>query len=259
MTLLLVACSHQPIVQSPGEDGPGDIPINEDTPDAVPKVEVRSHYGNPPSYIVAGKRYHVLTSSLGYVEQGIASWYGKKFHGRRTSSGEPYDMYAMTAAHKSLPLPTYVRVTNLENGRATILRVNDRGPFHGNRIIDLSYAAAKKLDIIGAGTGLVEVQAINPMQPMHTQSASLLTVSRDPDVYIQVGAFARRQNAETLRDRLKLHNLGEIEIQPSKDPEQTLYKVRIGPLATVDLADQTSQRLQALGWQDYRVVIECQC
>ena len=258
-TLVLVACSSQPQVQSPSEDGPGDMSIYEDKPDAVPKVETRSRYGNPPSYVVAGKRYHVLTSSLGYTEQGIASWYGKKFHGRRTSSGEPYDMYAMTAAHKSLPLPTYVRVTNLENGRAAILRVNDRGPFHGNRIIDLSFAAATKLDIITNGTGLVEVQAINPMQPMQAQSTSLLTVARDPNVFIQVGAFASRQNAESLRNRLKLHDLGEIEIQPSEDPEQTLFKVRIGPLATVDLADQTTQRLHALGWQDYRVVIESQC
>ena len=258
-TIVLVACSNQPLEQSPSEDGPGDIPINDNTPDAVPKVETRSHYGNPPSYVVDGKRYHVMRSSLGYVERGIASWYGSKFHGRRTSSGESYDMYAMTAAHKSLPLPTYVRVTNLENGRAAVLRVNDRGPFHGNRIIDLSFAAAKKLDIVRNGTGLVEVQAINPKQPEKTQSTSLLIAARDPNVYIQVGAFASRQNAKTLRDRLKFHNLGEIEIQPSEDPEQTLYKVRIGPLATVDLADQTTQRLNALGWQDYRVVIECQC
>jgi rare lipoprotein A len=258
-TLLLVACGHQPPVESPGEDGPGDIPINKNTPDAVPKVEARSHYGNSPTYVVAGKRYHVLKSSLGYAERGIASWYGRKFHRRRTSSGEPYDMYAMTAAHKYLPLPTYVKVTNLENGRSAVLRVNDRGPFHGNRIIDLSFAAAKKLDIIKNGTGLVEVQAINPTQPKPIQSTSLPTVSRDPDVYIQVGAFASRKNAETLRARLKLHSLGEIEIRPSKEGAQTLYKVRIGPLATVDLADQTTERLNALGWRDYRVVIECQC
>jgi peptidoglycan lytic transglycosylase len=246
-------------VQSPSEDGPGDMPINKDTPDAIPKVEARSHYGNSLSYVVAGKRYHVLKSSLGYVERGIASWYGRKFHRRRTSSGELYDMYAMTAAHKRLPLPTYVRVTNLENGRSAVVRVNDRGPFHSNRIIDLSFAAAKKLDIVRNGTGLVEVQAINPMQPMPTQSTSLPTVSHDPDVYIQVGAFASRQNAETLRERLKLHSLGEIEIQSSEEGTQTLYKVRIGPLATVDLADRTTQRLNALGWQDYRVVIDCQC
>jgi rare lipoprotein A len=258
-TLLIVACGHQPPVESPDEDGPGDILINKDPPDAVPKVEARSHYGNSPSYVVAGKRYHVLKSSLGYVERGIASWYGRKFHRRRTSSGEPYDMYAMTAAHKRLPLPTYVRVTNLENGRSAVLRVNDRGPFHSNRIIDLSFAAAKKLDIIRNGTGLVEVQAINPRQPMPTQSTFLPTVSRDPDVYIQVGAFASRQNAETLRERLKLHDLGKIEILPSEVGAQTLYKVRIGPLATVDLADRTTERLNALGWQDYRVMIECQC
>ena len=128
----------------------------------IPKVEPKSKYGNPKSYVVFGKRYYTLSTSKGYVEQGIASWYGTKFHGRRTSSGETYDMYAMTAAHKTLPLPTYARVTNKRNGRSIIVRINDRGPFHENRIIDLSYAAATKLGIVTRGTGLVEVRAIDP-------------------------------------------------------------------------------------------------
>ena len=128
----------------------------------MPKVESKSKYGNPKSYVVFGKRYYVKDSAKGYVEQGIASWYGTKFHGRRTSSGETYDMYAMTAAHKTLPLPTYARVTNLENGRSVMVKVNDRGPFHQNRIIDLSYSAATRLGIVKTGTGRVEVEAIDP-------------------------------------------------------------------------------------------------
>lgn len=148
----------------------GDRPPDEDRdvsniPDAVPRVEPRSRYGNPKSYKVLGKRYYVMASAHGYKERGIASWYGKKFHGRLTSNREPYDMFAMTAAHKTLPLPTYVRVTNLDNGRSVVVRVNDRGPFHGGRIIDLSYAAAKKLGISQRGTGHVEVVALDPSQP----------------------------------------------------------------------------------------------
>ena len=135
---------------------------SHDDQDVVVRAEPRSKYGNPSSYVVFGKRYHVLNSSQGFVERGIASWYGKKFHGRRTSSGELYDMHGMTAAHKNLPLPTFVKVTNLENERSVILRVNDRGPFHDNRVIDLSYTAAKKLGIVRKGTGYVEVRALQP-------------------------------------------------------------------------------------------------
>jgi rare lipoprotein A len=129
---------------------------------ALPRPELKSRYGNPESYVVFGQRYEVLDSSRGYVREGIASWYGEPFHGRRTSNGEVYDMHALTAAHKSLPLPTYVLVTNLENGRQVVLRVNDRGPFHGGRIIDVSFSAAQKLGMIGPGTARVEVRALDP-------------------------------------------------------------------------------------------------
>jgi rare lipoprotein A len=131
-------------------------------PDAVPKFEPRARSGNPPFYEVFGKRYYVMASSLGYIERGVASWYGPGFHAERTSVGEPYDMYGMTAAHKTLSLPTYVRVTNLQNNRSIVVRVNDRGPFVGNRIIDLSYTAAAKLDMLRKGTAFVEVRAIDP-------------------------------------------------------------------------------------------------
>ena len=128
-------------------------------------MEPRARYGNPPFYDVFGKRYYVLSSSVGYWERGVASWYGPGFHKERTSTGEPYDMYGMTAAHKTLPLPAYVRVTNLQNGRSIVVRVNDRGPFVGNRIIDLSYTAAAKLDMLRNGTAMVEVRAIDPSVP----------------------------------------------------------------------------------------------
>lgn len=149
------------------QDGPPLFcrPDPDDLADAVPRIEPKSRYGNPSSYKVFGKRYHVLPSSAGYVKRGLASWYGRKFHGRRTSSGETYDMCAMTAAHRSLPLPTYVRVINLDNGRGITVRVNDRGPFHPNRIIDLSYAAAVKLGMAEQGTARVEVRVIDLSGP----------------------------------------------------------------------------------------------
>ncbi len=168
--LLLQGCTlvgTGPAAPSPGrgpagdaESGPG-IPIS-DIRDAVPRPEVKSPSGNPESYEVDGKRYRVLDTSAGYRERGIASWYGEKFHGRLTSSGVPYDMYRMTAAHKTLPLPTYVRVTNLENGRSVVLRVNDRGPLIEGRIIDVSFVAAQKLGLVGTGTARVEVEALHP-------------------------------------------------------------------------------------------------
>lgn len=149
-------------------------PTTQGIPDAVPKVEPRSRYGNPPFYDVFGRRYYVLSSGVAYVERGVASWYGPGFHQVRTSTGEPYDMYAMTAAHKTLPLPAYVRVTNLQNGRSVVVRVNDRGPFVGNRIIDLSYSAASKLDMLRNGTAMVEVRAIDSSVPLQQPRAPLL-------------------------------------------------------------------------------------
>lgn len=152
---LLAGCTSEPLI-----DG---IPAHiARIPDAVPKVEPLAKSGNAPSYVVRGQQYRVKSNSHGYVERGLASWYGKPFHGRKTSSGETYDMNGMSAAHKSLPLPTYVRVTNLANQRSIVIRINDRGPFHGSRLIDLSYTAAVKLGVDKTGTALVEVRAIDP-------------------------------------------------------------------------------------------------
>ncbi|MGB5098829.1 MAG: septal ring lytic transglycosylase RlpA family protein, partial [Porticoccaceae bacterium] len=162
--LLLAGCfgSRGPGGASAGRDGPPGREADGDYPDVTPRSEAITGAGNKNPYTVLGKTYHLLPTAAGYREKGVASWYGTKFHGRATSNGEPYDMFAMTAAHKTLPIPAYVRVTNLENGRSAIVRVNDRGPFHDDRIIDLSYAAAKKLGVFDQGTARVEVVAIDP-------------------------------------------------------------------------------------------------
>ncbi len=240
----------------------GSVPIPDgswdDAPDAVPKVEPKSKFGNPPFYIVAGRRYDVLASSRGFVERGIASWYGPKFHGRRASSGEIYDMYAMTAAHPSLPLPTYVQVTNLENGRKAIVRVNDRGPFHDGRVIDLSYAAARKLGVLERGTAMVEVRALEPGRSADQTSApdEEVAVAVAPSLYVQVGAFSELSNAEQLRAQLLLRQVEDIRIQSGADASSPVYRVRIGPLSSVDAADLAAQRLKALGVSDFRIVVE---
>ena len=145
----------------PGLTSPDGLDLDE-IPDAIPQQELKSRSGNPETYVIDGVTYRVMETSAGYREEGLASWYGGYFHGRQTSSGDVYDMYLMTAAHKSLPLPTYVRVTNLGNGRSVVLRVNDRGPFVEDRIIDLSYTAAAKLGMVDSGTARVEVVALDP-------------------------------------------------------------------------------------------------
>ncbi len=179
---------------------PSGVP--DQVPDAVPRVEPLSRYGNPPFYDVFGKRYFVLSSSVGYVERGVASWYGPGFHKIRTSAGEPYDMYGMTAAHKTLPLPAYVRVTNLQNGRSVVVRVNDRGPFVGNRIIDLSYTAAAKLDMLRDGTAMVEVRSIDPaasQAPPPVTAAVFENVAQEetPVVPVPAGAPAMSTSGGT--------------------------------------------------------------
>jgi len=268
-------------------DGPPpvvDRPKTQFPADQVPRVEPLSKYGNPSSYVVFGKTYYTLPSSQGFVQRGVASWYGKKFHGKRTSSGEPYNMFDMTAAHTQLPLPTYVQVTNLKNGKQVVLRVNDRGPFHGNRIIDLSYTAATKLDIVREGTGLVEVRALDPRNYRLTQKSivgegsnvnmsaepvnieekqtvyiddSTITVStQGPQVFVQVGSFSERENADQLKNQLSELNLGEVIISSVVKNSKQLHRVRIGPLATVQLADDTVTELNAMGMSEHRVVIE---
>jgi rare lipoprotein A len=184
--LLLAACAHTPRHPSPGPAPaapppptvlPHNAPDVQQVPDAVPRDEPRSAFGNPPFYVVGGRRYVVLRSASGYVERGVASWYGTEFHGLRTATGESYDMFAMTAAHKTLPLPCYARVTNLANGRHVVVRINDRGPFVANRIIDLSYSAAARLDMIRNGTAFVQVEVLTAAAPSVTASMPVSTLA----------------------------------------------------------------------------------
>lgn len=261
---LLQACSSSRynISQDHGPAEPVDV---SHVKNAVPQVEPRSKYGNPSSYEVLGKEYHVLENAQGYSKKGIASWYGKKFHGHRTSSGETYNMYAMTAAHKTLPLPSYVRVTSLENGKEVIVKVNDRGPFHENRIIDLSYAAARKLGVTGKGTGAVEVTVIDPenfqqkaeYQPdiKRTSALSTYPAKNNFKLYLQVGAFNSKQNAFLLRKRLS-GMFKPSRVHSDFSSNENIYRVRIGPLASVSEADKLSELLSNKGISSSQIVID---
>ncbi len=256
--LLPAGCTVSPPITEEKDSAPAQPLDVSQIPDAVPRVEPHSKYGNPVSYEVNGKRYYTLRSSIGYQAQGIASWYGTKFHGRRTSSGEAYDMYAMSAAHKTLPLPTYARVTNLRNGRSLVVKINDRGPFHANRLIDLSYAAAARLDILAQGTGLVRVEALDPRGPQ-ARTPNPPTPAAEPDdplLYIQIGAFGSQINAERLRRDLPGDLSDRIRIQKAEARTPPVYRVQVGPVHTVDKVDALTQRLAQLGISDIHIVIE---
>ncbi|HEY8585102.1 MAG TPA: septal ring lytic transglycosylase RlpA family protein [Rhodanobacter sp.] len=222
----------------------------------VPKVEPRSLYGNKSPYTVRGHTYRVLPSARGYRERGIASFYGTKFHGYKTSSLETYDMYAFSAASTTLPLPSYARVTNLESGKSVIVRVNDRGPFHDNRLIDLSYAAAVKIGIWPKGTGLVEVRGIDPGRPSSELPPPTAVRSGRPSIYLQVGAFSDADNAERLVQRLREANLGAVQTSEAVVNGRRLIRVRVGPLATVERADQVTARIEAMGLSSPQVAVD---
>lgn len=258
------------------DDGPGaNPPSNLDSiPDAVPRLEPLASGANRP-YVVFGKRYVPDTSERPFRQEGIASWYGKKFHGNSTSIGEPYDMYSMTAAHPTMPVPSYARVTSKLNGRTVIVRVNDRGPFHSDRIMDLSYVAAYKLGIIGPGSGAVVVERILPTEirtmlanggaapppdgpepialadlPAAAPTALPLpepaprpppTALRGAGVYLQLGAFSQPGNAQSLVSKINDLMAGE----PAAIVEQAnnLYRVRMGPYASREAAMDAVQRV----------------
>ncbi|HEY5623009.1 MAG TPA: septal ring lytic transglycosylase RlpA family protein [Gammaproteobacteria bacterium] len=225
-----------------------------------------------------GQRYYVLDSSSGYRENGTASWYGSDFHGRPTSSGEPYDMYEMTAAHKSLPIPTWVEVTNLRNGRSVIVKVNDRGPFVDDRIIDMSYAAAQSLDMVRAGTVPVEVRALGepaaapriisaqavpepaPRRFAIISEAAAATPGENDrpmrQVFAQVGAFGDRDNAVRMVTTLEAGGLDSAFVLTESADTGVLHRVRIGPLASVDAYDELVELLAALGLTDSRLIVE---
>jgi rare lipoprotein A len=261
LTAGLVACSS-PRMFEPRDAAPANPRDVSNVPNAIPRVEPHSRYGNPDSYVVYGKRYHTLNSSAGYRKTGHASWYGTKFHGRRTSSGEPYDMYAMTAAHKTLPLPSYVEVTNLANNRSVIVRVNDRGPFHSDRIIDLSYAAASKLGILGKGTARVAVHAITPgtpaaqPEPAPQQAFVPPSPAGTTPVFLQVGAFSNRGNAERLRRNIEGQDVGAVRIVEATTDKGLFFKVQVGPLSNTGEADRVAQALKPLGIHAARTRID---
>jgi len=245
------------------DDGPHARPRDvSQVPDAVPRDEPLSERGNKP-YKVFGVSYRPLASANGYRERGVASWYGKKFHGRLTSSGEAYDMYAMTAAHRTLPLPSYARIRNLNNGKTVVVRINDRGPFLHNRLIDLSYAAAMRLGIVATGTGIVEVEGLTGTEP-----PTPATIVRAPEIipkavadepprlFLQVGAFTNRANAEGLRDRLLRADFRPVQVQTAERDATTIFRVRIGPLASIDESDRLAARVQAQGLPSPVIVVE---
>jgi len=263
IAVLLNGCgSSVPTIFESDDSAPSQHRDLSNVPDAVPRDEPKSRYGNPKSYVVRGIRYYVKDSSDGFTQRGIASWYGTKFHGRRTSSGEPYDMYAMTAAHKTLPLPTYLEVTNLNNNRRVIVKANDRGPFHANRIVDLSYAAAIRLGITAKGTGLVEIRALSARdEPDEPEAIRPVIATNDkqptaPTMFLQVGAFSSQYNAQQLHQKLHSAAFNRAKVSPTDSNGNTVYRVRIGPLSSVDEADQLVDQLAALGISEAHVVID---
>jgi len=251
------------------DDGPGDGPtVDPDTvPDAVPRIEPLHRFANKP-YSALGRDYVPLRELTPYKGRGIGSWYGRRYHGQKTSSGEIYDMYGMTAAHPILPIPSYARVTNPANGRSVVVRINDRGPFHAGREIDLSWTAAYKLDYLAQGRALVEVESILPGQAPAAapspQATALAPPPEDEDPiarlaaappepaetpgdrsghYLQLGAFGNRDNAESLRGRLA-RELGELAPMLSVHAAGPLFRVQLGPWADAATARQAGERLR---------------
>lgn len=228
--------------------------------DARPRYIEPGGPGNKSPYTVWGKQYRVLASASGYVERGTASWYGKKFHGHKTSNGETFDMYAMSAAHKSLPLPSYARVTNLDNGRSVVVRVNDRGPFHGDRLIDLSYAAAKKLGYQSHGTARVEVAAIT----VHKDGSMWLAgkpypevpapepVSRpkgaDKALFVQLGSFSQKESADGLSRQVQQGTDRNVRIRRVVTASGAYHRVQVGPFDNPEEARREQEALERRGF-----------
>lgn len=263
-------------------DGGPSAPIDlSGVLEPVPRAEPRSRYGNRSPYTVLGQVYRVLDRGEGYHERGVASWYGAKFNGRATSSGEPYDMCAFSAAHKTLPLPSFVRVTNLDNGRSLIVRVNDRGPFHSERVMDLSYAAAVRLGVYRSGTARVDLQVVDedevspattvalqspptdfvaPAMPAASVMSAVSEVPTaslgfDPEKIIQVGSFGDPGNARRLADRLRDAGLDGVSVDQAQVAGLDVWRVRLGPLSEEKLPF-ILQRLRELDLPNARVFSE---
>jgi rare lipoprotein A len=235
------------------DDGPGERPPADlaSIPDAVPRAEPLHRFANRP-YQAFGREYVPLASAAGFRERGVASWYGRRYHGQKTSSGEVYDMYAMTAAHPVLPIPSYARVTNPANGRSVVVRINDRGPFHGGRIIDLSYAAAWKLGFVEQGSAAVEVEAVLPGEPALAVAAPPAAPAAAPSsaapapagVFLQLGAFAARESAEAFRARLALE-LGWLTEAARIFAAGGVYRLQLGPYGSREQARPIAERIES--------------
>jgi rare lipoprotein A len=249
---------YAPGVSDSGPAAPIDV---SGLAEPVPREEPRSRYGNRSPYLVLGKSYRVLDSAEGYVERGVASWYGSKFNGRATSSGEIYGMCSFTAAHKTLPLPSFARVTHLDNGRSVVVRVNDRGPFHDGRLIDLSYAAAVRLGVDRTGTARVEVRAITSSEPDRGPTPRAATAVARPAYaggaagpsLVQAGSFAEKGNAKRLVERLENAGIDDVDLDRAEVDGRAVWRVRIGPVELDRLAALLDS-LRALGLPDPKVL-----
>lgn len=271
MSVLLNACA--PVVYGPGpgsetkepdfddikDSGPEQTIDTSHVPDAVPRTEVRTIAGNKNPYTVLGKTYRLIEDERSYKERGRASWYGKKFHGRRTSNGEVYDMYAMTAAHKTLPIPSYVRVTNVANRKSVVVRVNDRGPFHNDRIIDLSYAAAQRVGILNAGTGLVDVEIVLPSDaapaPLNATKVPTPGSQLPPNTHLQIGAFTSEQSARQYAAEVGSRLVYPVIVSRSTDAK-TIYRVRVGPIIDARVLQNVREQLLQLNIPQAHIVYE---
>lgn len=298
VTLVLHGCGSKPAKRQATPAKPvSTVPYKQSKNDGapwwdkdvsgIPDATPMPHYGpvKAAPYVVLGKKYYPLQSAHQYRQTGTASWYGTKFHGLKTANGETYDLYGMTAAHKTLPLPSYVRVTNLDNGRSVILRVNDRGPFYSDRIIDLSFAAAKKLGYAEQGVARVQVEGIDPEQwwasrgqkppvmgswqpepepvvqqaavevyvpPVQQHAGALLPlevkpVEENPGMYLQVGAFANPDAAQLLRDKLGSLTGASVRVSSVVREQQVLHRVRIGPLSGTGQAENIREQVRLAG------------
>lgn len=241
------------------KDAPPAVTVDVSSiPDAVPQDEPLARYGNDSPYTVLGEVYNILPTARGFTQTGTASWYGAKFHGMKTSSGDMYDMYGMTAAHRNLPLPTYVRVTNTDNGRSIVVKVNDRGPFHSERVMDLSYAAALKLDIVRTGTANVSIEALDPaeFQPTLAHSgkpARNQTASVTGQYFVQVGAFSKLDNATAMQSELLALVYAPVSITGGDAPD-AVHRVRVGPFLSMQDAVKMSQIIRDDNIGDPRII-----
>ncbi len=229
----------------------------DEIPDAVPVSVSRSKYGNPGSYEVFGETYHVKDSAEGFKQKGIASWYGKKFHGQRTSSGEDYNMFAMTAAHKTLPIPVFVEVINHDNNRKAIVKVNDRGPFHPGRIIDLSYAAATKLGVAQTGTANVSIRVVTSASGRKRQRSNAIVESpvvEGDKLYVQIAAFASEDNALLHLGKLQGEGFSDVRLHIESKKGRALYRVQIGPLSSEYVAKNVVAQLKKNNHKNLKII-----